>query len=96
MNGFIRRITMSNQSNSQDFSSMPLCPAGYANNCLATYSEGPPNAASRRATDRLDALLAQSPYKTVDAFWREVRRNRFERAGVCVYTRPQVMIFTKI
>jgi hypothetical protein len=73
-----------------------IVPAGYANDCLATYSEGPPSAASRRATDRLDTLLAQSPSETVDAFWREVRRNRFERAGVCVYTRPQVMIFTKI
>jgi hypothetical protein len=45
---------------------------------------------------RLDALLVRSPVKTVDAFWQEVQRNRFEKAGAGVYTRPQVMIFTKI
>jgi hypothetical protein len=73
-----------------------VVPAGYANDCLGTFSEGPQSDVSRRLTDRLDALLAQSPSQTVDTFWHEVRRNRFERAGACVYTRPQVMIFTKI
>jgi hypothetical protein len=73
-----------------------IVPAGYANECLATYSEGPQSAASRQATERLDALLTRSPAKTADSFWREVRRNRYERAGINIYTRPQVMIFTKI
>ncbi|HUB63666.1 MAG TPA: methyltransferase domain-containing protein [Methylocella sp.] len=73
-----------------------VVPAGYANDCLGTYSEGPPSAESRRLTDKFDTLLAQAPAKSVDAFWREVRRNRDERAGVHIYTRPQAMIFTKI
>jgi hypothetical protein len=67
-----------------------VVPAGYAN------EEGPQSAASRWSTDRLGALLARSPVKTVNAFWQEVQRNRFEKAGAGVYTRPQVMIFTKI
>lgn len=73
-----------------------IVPAGYANDCLGTFSEAPQSAASRQLTDKFDALLTQSPFKTVDAFWREVRQNKFERAGIHVYTRPQVMIFTKI
>ena len=73
-----------------------VVPAGYANDCLGTFSEGPQSAASHWSTDRPDALLARSPVKTVDAFWHEVQRNRFEKAGAGVYTRPQVMIFTKI
>jgi hypothetical protein len=61
-----------------------VVPAGYANDCLGTFSEGPQSAASRWSTDRLDALLARSPVKTVDAFWQEVQRNRFEKAGAGV------------
>jgi len=73
-----------------------VIPAGYANDCLGTYSEGPESAASRIFTRKIDTILVKSPNATVDAFWSEVRRNREKRAGLRVYTRPQVMIFSKI
>lgn len=78
------------------FRLVAIVPSGYANNCLGTFSEGEESADGRHSTTRLDAQLSRTPEKTVQAFWREVQKNRSGRSEAYIYTRPQVMIFTKI
>lgn len=73
-----------------------VVPAGYANDCLAMFSEGPWSDDVRRSTDKLDALLARTPQDTVESFWHEVGLNREKGVGLRLYTRPQAMIFRRI
>ncbi len=70
-----------------------VVPSGYANNTLGTYQEdpGPPEIA--HLTAQIDDLLAKNPQGTVQAFWEEALRNRFQQGTAKFFTRPQLMVF---
>jgi 2-polyprenyl-3-methyl-5-hydroxy-6-metoxy-1,4-benzoquinol methylase len=72
-----------------------VVPAGYANNCLGAFSEEPGSRENAAFTAKIDRLLAKRPERTVDEFWREVKKNRFEGGTCRTFTRPQVMVFRK-
>ncbi|HEX6979718.1 MAG TPA: methyltransferase domain-containing protein [Alphaproteobacteria bacterium] len=78
------------------FRLIAVVPAGYANGCLATYSENPGPPELERFTALIDHQLQTDPDITVRAFWDEVRWNKFEGAKKRLFTRPQAMIFEKI
>lgn len=75
------------------FSLTAVIPAGYANNTLGTYQEdpGPPEVA--HLTGQIDDLLSKNPQGTVQAFWEEALRNRFQQGTARFFTRPQLMVF---
>lgn len=75
------------------FSLRAVVPAGYANNTLGTYQENPGPPEIAQLTARIDDLLAKSPQGTVQAFWDEALRNRFQQGTAKFFTRPQLMVF---
>lgn len=71
-----------------------VVPMGYANNTLCTYQESPGGDDVRDLTRRIDQLLATTPQATVDAFWQEVLKNRFQSGTTRFFSRPQALVFT--
>lgn len=71
-------------------------PAGYANNAMGDYveSEGPPD--NQKLTQDIDQILRETPLATVQGFWNEMLKNKFENAGQRFFTRPQMMVFQRI
>jgi hypothetical protein len=73
-----------------------IVPSHYENNCMGTYSENPCSADVQKFTDFVDSTLKTSPSTTVEAFWSEVKQNKFEGGADRLFTAPQAMIFEKI
>ena len=46
-----------------------------------------------RIKEQIDDLLAKNPQGTVQAFWEEALRNRFQQGTAKFFTRPQLMVF---
>ncbi len=73
-----------------------VVPIDYDGNCLASYSEGPPSAASQAATAEVERLLRESPGASVEAFWQEDWDIRMGRRPQVRYTRPQALLFSRV
>ncbi|MDX2142282.1 MAG: hypothetical protein SFV19_02905 [Rhodospirillaceae bacterium] len=75
------------------FTLKAIVPSGYANNTLADYKEdlGPPDVQS--LTAQIDDILRRNPQSTVESFWQEVLRNRFQQGNTRFFSRPQLMVF---
>lgn len=73
-----------------------IIPAGYANNCLAWYSEGEWDLKTVKFTKKIDKMLTKNPNITVKKFWKEHRKNKLKNANLRFYTRPQLMVFKRI
>lgn len=70
-----------------------VVPAGYANNALAVYQEDPGDADAQSLTTQIDGILRANPQLTVDGFWQEALKNRFQGGTARFFTRPQAMVF---
>ncbi|MSP26145.1 MAG: class I SAM-dependent methyltransferase [Myxococcales bacterium] len=75
------------------FSLTAVVPSGYANNALGLYQEDEGGPDMRQLTAQIDSLLAKKPQATAQAFWEEIRRNRFEGGTARLFSRPQLMVF---
>lgn len=71
-----------------------VVPMGYANNTLCTYQENPGGDDVRDLTRQIDQLLSTTPQATVDAFWQEVLKNRFQNGNTQFFSRPQALVFS--
>jgi hypothetical protein len=71
-----------------------IVPMGYANNTLCTYQENPGGPQIENLTKQVDDILRTNPKATVDSFWEEVLRNRFQNGNTRFWSRPQLMVFT--
>ncbi len=76
------------------FKARAVIPAGYANNTLALYQENTGGPDIESLTAQIDELLKRSPQATVESFWQEVLRNRFQNGATRFFSRPQAMIFS--
>lgn len=75
------------------FSCKAIIPAGYANNTLAVYQEQTGGPDIESLTNQIDELLKRNPQMTVESFWQEVLRNRFQKGNTRFFSRPQLMVF---
>jgi hypothetical protein len=75
------------------FALKAVVPSGYANNTLADYKEDPGPSDVRNLTAQVDDILRRNPQSTVESFWQEVLRNRFQNGATRFFSRPQLMVF---
>lgn len=75
------------------FKAKAIVPAGYANNTLAVYQNHPGGPDIESLTAQVDELMKRNPQMTVESFWQEVLRNRFQNGNTRFFSRPQVMVF---
>jgi len=73
-----------------------VVPANYANNCLGLFQENEGEDAVRDWTTRIDKALTDNPGATVQTFWQEMIRNRFQGGTTRLFTRPQLMVFERV
>lgn len=76
------------------FTCKAVVPSGYANNTLSLYQESSGGPDVESLTNQIDELLKRSPQMTVESFWQEVLRNRFQKGNTRFFSRPQLMVFT--
>jgi len=75
------------------FKAKAIIPSGYANNTLSTYQEHSGGPDIEGLTAQIDEIVKRNPQMTVESFWQEVLRNRFQGGNTRFFSRPQVMVF---
>lgn len=72
-----------------------IVPAGYADDCLASYVPGEGPFRNQRLTDKVDRLLDRNPRRTRLSYRLELFGNRYLNRRKRAYTRPQAMVFQR-
>lgn len=70
-----------------------VVPASYANNTLSVFQEDPGGPEQQDLTRQIDGILRVTPQMTVEQFWQEVLRNRFQNGNTRFFSRPQALVF---
>lgn len=76
------------------FELLAVVPASYDGDCLCSYAETPPDAATVIHTKAFDDLLARTPQETVARFWA-AQSFYGKPAEWSPYLRPQVFLFRR-
>lgn len=71
-----------------------VVPLGYANNTLSVFQEDPGSIDVQDLTRQIDGILRVTPQLTVDQFWQEVLKNRFQGGNARFFSRPQALVFS--
>jgi SAM-dependent methyltransferase len=75
------------------FALTAVVPSGYANNTLALYQQDPGGLEVQQLDRQVEGLLQKNPQATVQSFWEEVLRNRFQNGTARFFSRPQLLVF---